>query len=124
MSITAYVDISEYLDQPQVEVAKLFNMPTSTFQNKWKRLNPNRKWPSRYIKSLNNRIMSLRAQKIILGDTTDDHNKVLDALIVEREILMKPMIMDISYVPARPCGKRVNKADARRYVICNPSDPQ
>lgn len=54
-----FVDITEYLNLPQIEAAKKLGIPTSTLSKRWKEASVNRKWPYRTVAKLDKEIMTL-----------------------------------------------------------------
>jgi len=54
-----YVDITEYLNLPQVEASRRLGIPTSTLSKRWKEAVVNRKWPYRAVAKLDKEIMTL-----------------------------------------------------------------
>lgn len=54
-----YRDITDLLNLPQSEAAKILKIPTSTLSKRWKEAVRNRKWPYRSINKLDKEIMTL-----------------------------------------------------------------
>jgi len=78
-----FCDITEYLNMPQTQAAKLLGVPTSTLSKRWKESCPNRKWPWRTINKLDKSIASI-LQEVTPGEDIPQGQKTKLALLLRQ----------------------------------------
>jgi len=89
----SYIDITEFLNLPQVEAAKRLSIPPSTLSKRWKEAVNKRKWPWRTVCKIDKEIMTL-LHNVPQGDATQMPTEVqnrLAYLLRKRQQELKPV---------------------------------
>ena len=88
-----FVEITPYLNQPQVSAAKRIGIPTSTLSKRWKEAVRDRKWPYRSVRKLDKEINTLLHNHNLSNVLPPDVERALGVLLRRRQDELRPVVI-------------------------------
>jgi len=90
-----YCDITEFLNMPQIQAAKIIGVPTSTLSKRWKESAPTRKWPWRTVCKIDKEMVQILKDVQPGAQVPRESRDKLALLIRQRQEELRPIVIRI-----------------------------